>query len=190
MRPEARPPRIALYGGSFDPPHICHVLAATWVLCREDVDELRVVPVFQHAFGKRMAPFELRCAMIEAAMAHLGPRIRVDRVEQRRGGTSYTIDTVEALLAEHPGAELAFVGGTDLFRDRHRWKRWDDLQRLMRFIILGRDGEPDPPGATIAARLPPVSSTDIRARIASGQPVGHLVPPGALDLIEAHGLYR
>ena len=114
---------VALYGGSFDPPHLCHVLTASWVVCLPGVDEVRVVPVFRHAFGKEMAPFDTRCEMLEAALGHLGPRVVVDRIEARLvrgGGTNYTIDTVRAVLAEEPGTRLRFVGGTDLFESRTR----------------------------------------------------------------------
>jgi nicotinate-nucleotide adenylyltransferase len=182
---------VALYGGSFDPPHVCHVLVATWVLCREPVDELRVIPVYRHAFGKPLAPFERRCEMLEAAMAHLGPRVRIDRVEARLGGTSYTIDTVRALLAAEPDLALSFVCGTDLFAQRARFKEWDALQTLLgQFIVIGRQGDPAPPGVDVRARLPDVSSTEVRERVASGAPFGHLVPRPVRDLIAAHHLYR
>ena len=185
--------RVALFGGSFDPPHLCHVLAAAYTLWRADVDEVWVVPVYRHAFGKTLSPFEIRCAMLEAALAHLGPRIRVHRIEEQLGRQSteptYTIDTVEALLAEHPELELTFVCGTDLFLHRHRWRRWEDLKDRLRFFVLGRDGNPDPDGVTVHTHLPALSSTQIRAHVASKQPLNHLVPPSVLALIKTHRLY-
>jgi len=184
---------VALYGGSFDPPHMGHVLAATWVVTREPVDELRVIPVFRHAFGKRSTPFELRCEMAQAAFAHLAPWVTVSRIEERLGGTSYTIDTVRALLAEtpQPPPNLSFVCGTDVYAERERWKEWDTLRELMRFIVLGRDGgPPPPPGVEIRAWLPDVSSTDIRRRVREGAPWGHLVPEPVRAIIQREGLYR
>lgn len=189
--PPAR--RVALYGGSFDPPHIGHVLAATWVVTREPVDELRVIPVYRHAFGKHSTPFAVRCEMAQAAFAHLAPRVTVSRIEERLGGTSYTIDTVRALLAEAPpGAlSLSFVCGTDVYAERERWKEWDTLRSLLRFLVLGRDGAPDPPPEVeIRAWLPDVSSTDIRRRVRDGAPWGHLVPEPVRALIQREGLYR
>ena len=83
--------RVALYGGSFDPPHQCHVLVATWALCRGGVDEVWLVPALGHAFGKRLTPFETRCRMAAAAVAHLGPRVRVEPIEGRLPAPSYTM---------------------------------------------------------------------------------------------------
>lgn len=181
--------RVALYGGSFDPPHVCHVLIASFAICRLPIDELRVIPVYKHAFGKAMAPYAQRVAMLEAALAHLGPRVRVDRVEERLEETSYTIDTVRALLAEEPDLKLTFLAGTDLFASRHRWKEWAALDQLIDFAVFGRDGEPDPPDAEILVRLPPISSTDVRRRIGAGEPVNHLIGPDVRSIISDHALY-
>lgn len=182
--------RIALYGGAFDPPHVCHVVAATYVLCRADVEELRLVPVFRHAFGKEMAPFEDRCAMLAAATAHLGPRVRVDRVEERLGGTSYTIDTVRAVLAAEPDAQPVLVVGADAFGRREAWKSWAELERLVELFVLGRAEVPPPPGVEIRAWLPDISSQDVRGRVAAGRSLGGLVPEAVAQMIDERGLYR
>lgn len=184
---------VALFGGSFNPPHLCHILTASWAVCLPEVDEVRVIPVFRHAFGKDMAPYETRCEMLEAALAHLGPRVVVDRIEQRLsegGGTNYTIDTVEAILADEPGTRLLFVGGADLFESRTRWKQWERLQGLLEFVVIGREGDPDPDGVEIRARLPDVSSTDVRRRVAEGLPLAHLVPEAVRAIIARDRLYR
>ena len=157
--------RIGLYGGSFDPPHLAHVLAATWALCRADIDELRLVPAYQHAFGKTLSPFDVRCAMLEAATRHLGPTCVVDRVEERLGGTSYTVNTVEALLAERPDAAVVWIGGADSWASRAKWHRWSELEALITPFILGREGEPAPEGVDASVTLPAVSSTAVRAAV-------------------------
>ena len=182
--------RIALYGGSFDPPHLCHVLAATFVLCQAEVDELRLIPTYRHPFDKPMSAFTLRCEMTRAAVAHLGPRVIVDPLEESLGGVSYTIHTVQAVLAQHPNAEILWVGGADIWHDRHRWRAWDRLQDLITPFIVGREGIAPPDGLTLETTLPAVSSTAIREAIRAGQPVDHLVSPAVLELITAHGLYR
>ncbi len=182
--------RIALYGGSFDPPHLGHVLSATHVLCSADVDEVRLVPTFKHAFGKPLTPFALRCDMARKAVAHLGKRVVVDPIEAELGGVSYTIDTVRAFLTRHPNADLLWVGGADTWRDRHRWKDWEELSRLVTPYVLGRDGVAPPDGVTVQATLPAVSSTAIRESVSRGVPIDHLVPPAVCAFIEAHGLYR
>lgn len=190
-----RPRTVALYGGSFDPPHVCHVLAATWALCHDGVDELRVIPTWQHAFGKPMSPYPIRCEMIAAALAHLGPLVTVDTVERELGGVSYTVRTVEALrerLAADDGVvpRLLWLGGADIWGDRHRWKDWDRLQHWIEPLILGRDGHSPPAGIDVPVNLPEVSSSDIRRRVGAGGVVDHLVGPAVLALIEQHGLYR
>ena len=110
--------RVGLYGGSFDPPHVCHVLVATWALCRGELDALWVIPTFEHPFGKKMAPFQSRCDMIAAALDHLGPTVRVDPVEEGLGGTSYTIRTVEALQRTYPEHRFSWICGADAWATR------------------------------------------------------------------------
>ncbi len=185
---------VALYGGAFDPPHVCHVLSATWAVCADGVDEVRVIPTWRHAFDKPMAPFALRCAMLGEALGHLGPRVVVDPIEQELGGVSYTVRTVEALrerLAQHGEVpRFLWVGGADIWQDRHRWRDWERLRHWIEPLILGRAGHPAPVGVDAPVELPEVSSSDIRRRISTGEPVEHLLAPGVHALIEAHGLYR
>lgn len=180
--------RVALYGGSFNPPHQCHVLVATWVLCRGGVDEVWLLPALGHPFGKALAPFETRCRMLASAMAHLGPRVRVEPIEGTLPAPSYTIDTVKALLAREPDLELTLVMGADAFAERHAWKSWDALERLIggRVLVVGRGAD----AGTADFALPDLSSTDIRRRVAAGEPYWWLVPEGVRAIIEADGLYR
>jgi nicotinate-nucleotide adenylyltransferase len=182
--------RVGLYGGSFDPPHLAHVLAATFALCRAGLDELRIVPAHQHAFGKRLAPFEARCRMLELALAHLGPRVVIDPIEQRLGGVSYTLHTVRAVREQRPDATIVWIGGADSWASRLRWHRWDELEPLVEPFIFGRDGTPTPPDLDVACDLPAVSSTGIRAAVAAGQPVDLLVGPEVAAFIAREGLYR
>jgi nicotinate-nucleotide adenylyltransferase len=94
-----KPPRdIALFGGSFDPPHLGHVAIIAHVLATEPVDEVWALPCFQHPFGKRTAPFALRLRMLEEALAPFATRARVEDIEASLGGVSYTIDTVRGAL--------------------------------------------------------------------------------------------
>ena len=106
---------IALFGGSFDPPHVGHLLAAAYVLATEPVDELWLVPVLQHPFAKPLvASYEHRVALCERLAAEL-PRSRVSRAEQESGQTR-TVDLLEWLQRKHPGVRWALVLGTDLTR--------------------------------------------------------------------------
>lgn len=185
--------RVALFGGSFNPPHVGHVMVATWLLSTGKADEVWLVPAGTHAFGKSLAPFADRVAMARAAVAPLGDRVRVEEVEGERDGTSYTIDTVEILRARHPDVRFSLVVGTDILVERPKWKEFDRLLTLVDLLIVRRAGvagsEKDDP-KNPSPLFPEVSSTDIRARLAEGKSVEGLVPRAVLDEIGARRLYR
>jgi nicotinate-nucleotide adenylyltransferase len=179
--------RVAIYGGSFNPPHVAHQLAMTCVLAtaRPRVDELWMVPTFKHPFDKQLAPFADRVRMCELA-AQPFARVRVSRIEEELGGESYTLTTVKALRARHPEHELALVIGADLVGERERWHGWRELEALVPFIVVGREGQPEAGGL----KLPAVSSTIVRERLARREPVDALVAAAVADYIADKGLYR
>lgn len=181
--------RVLLYGGSFDPPHLGHVMAATWALALEHFDEVRLVPAFGHPFGKRLTPFSLRCSMASAAVAHLGPRVRVEPIEGELPAPSYTIDTVSALAEREPDVAWTLMMGADAWADRRKWKAWDALAARASTVVVGRAGEPDPDGVSAETKLPDVSSTEVRRRVAAGEPFDALVPAAVAAMIHRHGLY-
>lgn len=186
---------IALFGGSFNPPHVCHVLAATWVLSTRDVEQVWFLPTFQHAFGKDLAPFDARCAMVERAVAPLGERALVSRVESELGAVSRTIDTLEHLMAQHPEHTFSLVVGSDILLETSQWKEFDRLLTLAELHVVGRAGVPGQGGAADEERfalfLPDISSTAVRERLRAGDLawVRRLVPRTVVDYIEEHGLY-
>lgn len=184
---------VGLYGASFNPPHVAHVFVVAWALSTADLDEVRVVPVWRHAFGKDLAPFEDRVELCRRAFALFGARVRVSPVErdlgQRTGAESRTIDTVKHLLAAEPGTRFRLVVGTDVYAERHRWKAFDELERIAPLLVVGRQGVPDPPGVAIGPHLPPVSSTEIRERLARGEDVSGLVPREVAQYVRERGLY-
>lgn len=177
---------VAFFGGSFDPPHVGHVLAAVWVLSTADIDELWVVPAFEHAFGKRLATFEHRQHMAELAFAQLRGA-SVSDVEARMGGSSYTVRTLERLIEEHPKTRFRLVIGTDLADEVPSWFEGHRVPELAPLLVVGRGGHTGG-GEDIA--MPEVSSTEIRRRIAAGQPADGLVPRAVLSYIAKHELYR
>ena len=181
---------IALFGGSFDPPHVGHLLAAAYVLATEPIDELWFVPVFGHPLGKTLqAPFEHRAQLAELAIAELGlARARVSRVEAELGGEGRTVDLLEYLHRAHPDRKWALVLGSDLAAERPQWKRFDRIEKLARLIPLERAGFPVPGGA--GPLLPEVSSTQVRDLLASGGDASHLVPRSVLRAIQTAGTYR
>lgn len=176
---------VAVFGGSFDPPHVGHVLAAAWVRSTSEVDEVIVVPALEHPFGKPLAPFAHRRRMAELAFAPL-TRVSVSDIEARLGGASYTVRTLEALRRAHPGVELRMMIGSDLVEQVPRWREGHRIAELAPLLVVGRGGHDD--GRELA--MPEVSSTEVRARLAEGRSVDGLVPRAVAEYIARFGLYR
>jgi len=179
---------VAIFGGSFNPPHVGHVLAVAYVLSVCDVDGVMVVPVFDHPFDKELVPFERRMEMAQAAVGWIAG-VEVSDIERNLGGESRTLYTIEALLEQQPERELRLVIGSDVIADLAKWHRWDRIEQLAPPIIVGRAGY-DVAGAP-SAILPEVSSTEIRRLMKQGRDdeLTALVPWRVLELIRAHALY-
>lgn len=163
-----QPLHIGLFGGSFNPPHVCHTLATHWVLQTHPVDEVWWIPTYQHAFSKDLVDFEHRISMCQMALADLD-RVRISDVERELGGESRTIDTVRALREQFEACRFSLIVGTDILEETHRWKNWDGLMELVDLIVIGRsghtaDGDPD----SAEFRLPDISSTDTRRALEAG----------------------
>jgi nicotinate-nucleotide adenylyltransferase len=190
--------RRGLFGGTFDPPHNAHVALATAALAALQLDQVRWVPTGNPWQKSRaITPAAHREAMVRAAIAH-EPRFVLDRTEIEREGASYTIDTVRALQAAHPGVQWVLLIGQDQYAGLHTWRDWPALLAQVELAVAQRPGQPWRPNAEVqrvphrAVPLPPmpVAATDIRARVAAGQGIAALVPPGVARYIESHGLYR
>jgi len=177
--------RVALFGGSFNPPHLAHQLVGLYVLETEPVDELWLVPCFKHPFDKALEAFQDRLNMCELAAEALGARVRVSDVEGRLGGESRTLRTIKAVQAEFPEHALSLVLGGDLLPELPAWYGAEELQRLVKLIVVGRAGH----GGGSGLEMPAVSSTEVRGRLSSGQRVEHLVPRSVLDYIRQRKLY-
>jgi nicotinate-nucleotide adenylyltransferase len=185
---------LAVFGGSFNPPHVAHLLVATWVLETRPVDGVVCVPCYRHPFEKQLAPFDDRVELARRAFATLGARVSVSTVERdidKGDGTpSRTLDTLHALVAHEPGVRLRLVIGADILPERAKWYRWDEVERLAPPIVIGRQGYAAPPELGALVDMPGISSTDVRARLARGEPVDHLVPRAALEYIKDRNLFR
>ena len=180
-------PEIALLGGSFNPPHVAHVMAAWWALATQGVREVWLLPAWRHPFGKELAPFQDRVEMCRLAVAALrGAHVCTAEAELKDDPLcGKTARTLEHLVQQHPGYRFALVIGADILADTPSWYRWDRVTELARVVVIGREGYPG--GA--APRLPAVSSTEIRERLARGQDVSALVPGAVLARIRERGLY-
>lgn len=177
--------RVAVYGGSFNPPHVAHAMVASWVLWTGAADEVWLVPVYRHAFegrhGKTLAPFDRRVQWCDAMCADLGPRVRVSRIERELPVPSYTVDTLGVLAERNPDRRFRLVVGSDVLPQTGQWKAWDQIVSEFAPITAGRPGFPAPGIETI--EFPDVSSTDIRDRLGRGQSVDHLVSKSVASLL-------
>ena len=142
--------RIALYGGAFDPPHLAHLFTVVYLLGRADVDAVWLVPTADHVFGKRMAPFAAREAMLRTMLdaAGIAGQVTICPIETERSGPSRTFDTLTLLAERHPEHRFCWVLGADNLTESHRWYRFDDLVARWPLIVLGRPGHE----ASLAAR--------------------------------------
>jgi nicotinate-nucleotide adenylyltransferase len=179
--------RVALLGGSFNPPHVAHQMIALWVLSTEQADEVWLMPCFRHPFGKGLVDFRHRIEMCRRAALALPPgRVQVSAVEEELGGESRTLLTVQHLLATHPDCQLRLVIGADILQEKASWYRFDELARLAPPLVIGRSGYPSPASVP---ELPAVSSSRIRELLLRGEDVSAWLPAPVLEYIRAEGLY-
>jgi nicotinate-nucleotide adenylyltransferase len=179
--------RIGLLGGSFNPPHLGHLLIATAVYAVEEIDHLWVIPTASHAFGKDLAPFADRVRMCHLAFRHLAGGAAVLDIEERLPKPSYTVNLLRALHALRPGIKPMWIAGSDVLADLPRWKEPEEVQRLARFVVVPRKGFEG--GARLGIDLPLLSSTDVRTLLRDGKSIEGLVDREVLAYIERRGLY-
>ena len=188
--------RIGLFGGTFDPPHVGHLVTAVNVRHALDLDlvVLMVANVpWQKEGTRQITPALDRLAMVDAAVSDV-PGLLVGRQEIDLGGPSYTADTLEALAAEHPGAEFYTIIGDDAAAGLQTWTRWDEVVQRSHLVVVDRPGDPvkladDVDWIRVEVPRLEVSSTDLRARFTDGRPLDYLVTQPVLDVIRARGLY-
>ena len=179
---------VGLFGGSFNPPHVSHVLICDFALCAWPLDEILVIPNNAHPLGKRLEPYEHRLRMTELAFHHLSSRITVSRIEEELGGVSYTIDTVRELSRRDPHSSFRLIVGSDILSEASRWKDYDTLVTLAPLLIVPRLGN-GPSGDLRDFYVPAVSSTEIRRQLSNGEDPGLAVPWAVRDYIRAQRLY-
>ncbi len=191
-----KPSKIGLFGGSFDPVHLGHLLAARAAVEELGLDKLFFIPAAQSPFKpeKPNAPAENRLQWLHLALAGWTD-CEVDDREIRRGGVSYAIDTVRDYAKAFPRAKLFYLIGADNVAQLNGWREAEELAKLAEFAAIPRPGAPAPAfpgpcrGRTLKGFPLGVSSSEIRARVKAGLPIEHLVPPAVADAIRAAGLY-
>ena len=187
-------------GGTFDPPHLGHLVAAQDVQDALGLDGVHFEVAVRSPLkpDQRPAPGEARRAMVEAAVAS-NPRFRVGGDELERGGPSYTIDTLRSLVAAEAGARWFLIIGADQLAQFHEWREPEELTRLATLVVVDRSGlggqSVAPEGVAVSWRSVEVtridvSSSQIRDRVRAGRSIRYLVPEAVRGIIEERGLYR
>lgn len=190
--------RVGVMGGTFDPIHHGHLVAASEAAALLDLDEVVFVPTGQpyRKDAGSVSPAEHRYLMTVIATAS-NPRFTVSRVDVDRDGPTYTLDTLRDLHAQRPDDELFFITGADALADILSWREVEELWRLAHFVGVTRpghelsgDGLPRDRVTLLEVPAMAISSTDCRRRTAAGEPVWYLVPDGVVQYIGKHHLYR
>jgi nicotinate-nucleotide adenylyltransferase len=184
--------RVAFYGGSFDPPHVGHLLSAVYALSL-GFEKVLVVPVYEHAFGKQMAPFDARVALCRACFAGIAG-VEVSELEATLDRPSYTVRTLERIAKDHPEWELRTLVGSDVLAETHAWREFSRVEALAPLFVLPRVGH-EVPGLGPAV-LPEVSSSEVRTLLADRKRspaaqarLARLVPEAVRIAVEKLGIY-
>jgi nicotinate-nucleotide adenylyltransferase len=197
--------KIALLGGTFNPVHLGHLLIAENARNALGLDKVLLIPCSQppHKCANHLVAASHRLKMLQLAIAGKNG-LEISDLEIKRGGTSYTIETLEQLQRLHPQDQLSVIVGSDLFSDVGLWRRFSDIVKIAEFLVMERPGSKltTPPSSVSADELPhlrfkvftgpsvQISSSDIRRDIKDGKNVSHLLPSPVYDYIEQEKLYR
>jgi nicotinate-nucleotide adenylyltransferase len=188
--------RIGVMGGTFDPIHNGHLVAASEVQQKFDLDEVIFVPTGEPWMKTKVTTGEHRYLMTVIATA-ANPRFTVSRVDIDRVGPTYTADTLLDIHTSRPNADLYFITGADAIAQIMDWKDLDKIWPLAHFVAVSRPGHqltisglPEQGVSSLEVPALAISSTDCRSRVSRGFPVWYLVPDGVVQYISKHHLYR
>ena len=188
--------KLGLFGGSFDPVHLGHMLVAQAALEELGLDRLFLIPAAQSPFKPERNPTAGQERLRLLRLALIGrPWCEVDDQELRRGGISYTIDTVRDYSTRFPSAELYYLIGADHVTQLPKWREAGELARLARFVVIPRPGQKEASfpvpfiGQTLSGFPLGISSSQIRERIKAGRPIEPLVPTAVAEAIRNNRLY-
>jgi nicotinate-nucleotide adenylyltransferase len=190
--------RIGVFGGTFDPPHVGHLVTAVNVRHELRLDVVLLVVAndpWQKSGARLVSPAQDRLAMVTAAVGDV-EGLEASDIEVRRGGTSYTADTLGDFRTTHPGAQLFLVLGSDAAAGLPTWERHQEVREVATIVVVTRPGaeEGAPPAGwqwvTVETPRLDVSSTDLRRRVADGRPLDYLLTPAVIAVIDERELYR
>jgi nicotinate-nucleotide adenylyltransferase len=186
-----------VFGGTFDPPHVGHLVAAVNALHGAGLDRVLLVVAnepWQKVGERDISAAEDRLAMVEAAVAGV-KGLEASDIEIVRGGRSYTVDTLRTLHAEAPDRQLSLILGSDAVEGLPTWEGIEDLSSLARIVVVerpGTEGARPPAGfdhEVVEVPLLDISSTEVRARVADGRPLDYLLTPDVIDCVHGRNLY-
>jgi nicotinate-nucleotide adenylyltransferase len=183
--------KIAIYGGTFDPVHHAHLILAREALETLGLEKVILVPAAISPL-KKAAPIasgDMRLKMLQAAIEG-EEGFAIDDCELRRPPPSWTIDTVLEIRKRETDSEIYLLIGEDNVAALDRWRRFDELKKMVRFVVLDRTGSQTRRNYQVVLRKIDISATDIRKRVARGQSIRYLVPPAVEEIIEREKLYR
>jgi nicotinate-nucleotide adenylyltransferase len=188
--------KLGLYGGSFDPIHLGHLLVAQAAVEELGLDRLFFIPAAVSPFKpeNKMAPDAIRLQLLRLALAGK-TNCEIDEQEIRRGGISYSVETLRDYAKRFPGAQLFYLIGADNISKLNEWREADELAKLAEFVAIPRPREqaaefPKPFRGKILKGFPmEISSSQIRARVKANLPIENLVPPFVADAISAAKIY-
>ena len=183
--------KIGIYGGSFDPIHHGHLILAREAREALDLEKVIFVPAAVSPFKGRAAAAsgDMRLKMLQAAIES-EEGFAIDDCELRRPPPSWTIDTVLEIRKRETDSEIYLLIGEDNVAALDRWRRFDDLKKMVRFVVLDRTGSQTRRNYQVVLRKINISATDIRKRVARGQSIRYLVPPAVEEIIQREKLYR
>ena len=192
----SRPQSIAVFGGSFDPVHNGHVMIAQSALAELELDRLIVMSAAQSPFkpGQKLAPAEARMEWLRLAFAG-EPKVEISSWELDRGGVSYSIETLRALAAAHPNAEMFYLIGADHVATLTEWREAEALAEAATFVVVPRPGAPEEAfpkpfrGRYLKGDPLAISASEIRQRLRAGRSVEDFVPPPVAQMLNSMQIY-
>jgi nicotinate-nucleotide adenylyltransferase len=175
---------VGLFGGSFDPPHIGHMIACYYILNTTDIDQIWLTPCYKHAFDKKLENFEHRVNMCTLASQIFNNRVIVSTIENELGPKNWTVETVKILKKKYPHIMFSLIIGDDIFKEIEKWKDYKELKKIIKFYVLNRLGSEKNDFV-----FPHISSSQIRENIKNNKSIEKLLPNCVIEYIDKHKLY-